>query len=40
MTLMRLTIQLDQLMGFSLYMVKFDGRDTEILELANTNLLR
>jgi len=36
------TIQVDQMMGFSLYMIKavLDGRGTEILDLAKTNLLR
>jgi pyruvate dehydrogenase (quinone) len=36
------TIQLDQVVGFSLYMIKavLDGRGTEILDLAETNLLR
>jgi pyruvate dehydrogenase (quinone) len=36
------TIQVDQVMGFSLYMIKavLDGRGTEILDLAKTNLLR
>ena len=36
------TIQLDQMMGFSLYMIKavLDGRGTKILDLAKTNLLR
>jgi pyruvate dehydrogenase (quinone) len=36
------TIQVDQVMGFSLYLIKavLDGRGTEILDLAKTNLLR
>jgi pyruvate dehydrogenase (quinone) len=36
------TIQVDQMMGFSLYMIKavLDGRGTEIIDLAKTNLLR
>ena len=36
------TIQVDQMMGFSLYMIKavLDGRGTEILDLAKTNLFR
>jgi len=36
------TIQLDQAMGFSLYMIKavLDGRGTEVLDLAKTNLRR
>jgi pyruvate dehydrogenase (quinone) len=36
------TIQIDQMIGFSLYMIKavLDGRGTEILDLAKTNLLR
>jgi pyruvate dehydrogenase (quinone) len=36
------TIQVDQMMGFSLYLIKavLDGRGTEILDLAKTNLLR
>ncbi len=36
------TIQLDQMMGFSLYMLKavLDGRGTKILDLAKTNLFR
>jgi pyruvate dehydrogenase (quinone) len=36
------TIKLDQMMGFSLYLIKavLDGRGTEIVDLAKTNLLR
>jgi len=36
------TINLDQMMGFSLYMIKavLDSRGTEILDPAKTNLLR
>jgi len=36
------TIQVDQVMGFSLYMIKavLDGRGTQVLDLAKTNLLR
>jgi pyruvate dehydrogenase (quinone) len=36
------TIEFEQMMGFSLYMIKavLDGRGTEILDLAKTNLLR
>jgi pyruvate dehydrogenase (quinone) len=36
------TINVDQMMGFSLYLIKavLDGRGTEILDLAKTNLLR
>ncbi len=36
------TIQLDQMRGFSLYMLKavLDGRGTKILDLAKTNLFR
>jgi pyruvate dehydrogenase (quinone) len=36
------TIQVDQMMGFSLYMIKavLDGCGTEILDLAKTNLFR
>ena len=36
------TIQVDQMMGFSLYMIKavLDGRGTQILDLAKTNLFR
>ncbi len=36
------TIKIDQMMGFSLYMIKavLDGRGTQILDLAKTNLLR
>jgi len=35
-------IQVDQMIGFTLYMIKAvpDGRGTEILDLAKTNLLR
>lgn len=36
------TITVEQMKGFSLYMIKavLDGRGTEILDLAKTNLLR
>jgi pyruvate dehydrogenase (quinone) len=36
------TINVDQMMGFSLYLIKavLDGRGTEILDLAKTNLFR
>jgi pyruvate dehydrogenase (quinone) len=36
------TIKLDQMIGFSLYMIKavLDGRGTEIIDLAKTNLFR
>ncbi|HTB82626.1 MAG TPA: ubiquinone-dependent pyruvate dehydrogenase [Candidatus Sulfotelmatobacter sp.] len=36
------TIQVDQIMGFSLYMIKavLDGRGTQVLDLAKTNLFR
>ena len=36
------TIEVEQMIGFSLYMIKavLDGRGTEILDLAKTNLLR
>jgi pyruvate dehydrogenase (quinone) len=36
------TLQVDQMMGFSLYMIKavLDGRGTEILDLAKINLFR
>jgi pyruvate dehydrogenase (quinone) len=36
------TIKMDQMMGFSLYMIKavLDGHGTEIIDLAKTNLLR
>jgi len=36
------TIQVDQMVGFSFYMIKavLDGRGTQILDLAKANLLR